>query len=68
MSLKPADPTIDDVIFCRVDTSLLLDDVDYDIVRYEYVLIVNGLEVRHVTTAGHADAIRHHTACEGAVV
>ncbi len=68
VSLEPADPTVDDVIFCRVDTSLVLDDVDYDIVRYEYVWIVNGLEVRHVTTAGHADALRHHTACEGAVV
>ncbi|MHC4414030.1 MAG: peptidoglycan DD-metalloendopeptidase family protein [Planctomycetota bacterium] len=67
-SLEPASPTVDDVIFCRTDTSLVLDDDDYDIVRYEYAWTVNGAEVRNVTTAAHADALPHHTACDGAVV
>jgi hypothetical protein len=40
-----------------VNTSLTLDDLDYDIVRYEYVWTVNGNEVRHVTTAAHSDVL-----------
>jgi hypothetical protein len=57
ISLDPPAPTVDDAIFCRVQTSLTMDDLDYDIVRYEYVWTVNDVVVRQVTTAGHADAL-----------
>lgn len=61
-------PRIEDAIFCRVQTSLTLDEPDYEIVRYHYVWTVNGLEVRNVTTAGHADAIPRFGVCTGDVV
>jgi len=68
VSLAPSQPTESDVIMCRVGTDLVLDDLDYEIVRYEYVWTVNGDEVRHVTTAGHADALPHYTASLGDTV
>ncbi len=66
--LDPAEPTIADVIHCKVDTSLVLDDLDYDIVRYEYIWTVDGQEVRHVTTAAHSDMIPHHIASAGELI
>lgn len=54
---EPSAPTQRDVIFCRVDTDLVLDDLDYDVVRYEYVWTIDGNEVRRVTSAGQGDAI-----------
>jgi len=68
VAFDPPSPTAQDVIFCRVDTSLLLDDPDFDIVRYRYQWTVDGTVVRDVVTAGQADAIAHSTACPGAVV
>jgi peptidase M23-like protein/HYR domain-containing protein len=60
VSFEPAAPTIRDAVFCRVSTDPVLDDPDYDVVRYHYVWTVDGsLVVRDVTTAGHADAIPH---------
>ena len=64
IAFDPAAPMAGDAIFCNVQTSLTLDDMDYDIVQYEYVWTVNDAEVRHVTTAGHADAIQRWTANE----
>jgi murein DD-endopeptidase MepM/ murein hydrolase activator NlpD len=61
-------PRIEDAIFCRVQTSLTLDDPDYDIVRYHYVWRVNSVEVRNVTTAGYADAIPRFGVCSGDLV
>ncbi len=57
LQFDPLDPQPGDVLSCRVSTSLTLDDLDYDIVRYEYVWTVNGQEVRHVTTAAHSDVL-----------
>ncbi len=57
IAFDPAAPAAGDVIRCTVQTSLTLDDVDYDIVQYEYDWTVNGQQVRHVTTASHADVI-----------
>ncbi len=67
-SLDPPSPSVNDVIFCRVNSSLVLEDLDYDIVRYHYVWKVNGNTVRNVTTAAQSDAIPHHLACSGALV
>lgn len=55
--LDPVNYTINDAIFARVQSSLLLRDPDYDIVRYRYQWTVNGVSIRDVTTAGMADAI-----------
>ncbi len=68
LAFDPPAPTIDDALFCRVDTSLTLDDLDYDIVRYRYVWTVDGAVIRDIVSAGQADAIPHHSACPGAFV
>ncbi|MEO0475345.1 MAG: hypothetical protein AAF085_05130, partial [Planctomycetota bacterium] len=54
--------TLDDVLFCRIDSDLVEDDPDCDVVRYQYTWRVNGAVVRQVTSAGRADALPHHTA------
>ncbi len=60
---QPAFPG--DALICRVDSDLVLDDLDYDIVRYEYVWTVDDEEVRWVTTAAHSDTLPHHIAHYG---
>ncbi len=52
---EPAEPLPGDVVGCLIDSSLTVDDPDYDVVMYEYVWVVNEDIVRRVTTAGHAD-------------
>ena len=55
--LEPSTPTPQDAVVCRVVTDLLLDDLDYDVVQYEYVWTLNGEVVRRVTSAGHSDVL-----------
>jgi hypothetical protein len=50
-------PTPADVLFCRVNSSLINEDPDYDIVRYRYRWRVNGAVVRDVTSAALSDAL-----------
>ena len=68
LSFDPPVPSPGHALFCRLSTSLTLDDPDYDIVRYTYVWTVNGTEVRRVTSAGHADAIAANLVTPGAVI
>ncbi len=68
VSFDPPAPTTGDVVYTRVNTSQVLDDLDYDVVRYHYVWKVNGVIVRDVTTAGQADALPHHSALAGDVL
>ncbi|GMU37665.1 MAG: M23 family metallopeptidase [Phycisphaerae bacterium] len=68
LRFDPPAPTEADAIFCRIDTDLVLDDLDYDVVRYEYTWQIDGNEVRRVTSAGHADAIPRGLAPAGSVV
>jgi len=68
LSFEPASPSADDAIFCRVATSLVHDDPDYEVVKYEYVWTVDGVEVRRITSAAHSDAIRAGLAGLGAEV
>jgi hypothetical protein len=68
VSLEPAFPRVDDVLLCRVQTDLVLDDPDYDIVRYRYIWTVDGQVERDVTTAGHADAFPRDSAPAGSRV
>ncbi len=58
LGLDPAAPSASDVIFCRVQTSPILEDPDYDTVRYRYRWSVNGTVVRDVTSAALSDALR----------
>ncbi|RJP32680.1 MAG: M23 family metallopeptidase [Phycisphaerales bacterium] len=64
----PPAPREDDVLFCRLDSPVLLDDLDYDIVRYRYVWRVGGEVVRDVVSAGQSDALVAFTARDGDVV
>lgn len=64
----PPNPTPDDVPFCRVQNDPVLEDYDYDIVRYHYVWEVDDGVVRDVVSAGRADAIPHYVAPPGATL
>lgn len=55
--LDPPAPTENEAVFCRVQTDLIFDDPDYDIVRYHYTWTVDDVVVRDVRHAGHADAL-----------
>jgi hypothetical protein len=68
VAFDPPAPTANHTIFCRVNTSLTLDDLDYDIVRYHYVWTIDGTVVRDVISAGQADAIPRNSGCPGAVL
>jgi hypothetical protein len=67
-SLWPLRPRATDVLECRVDTDLLLDDPDYDIVRYHYVWSIDGTVVRDVISAGHSDVLARDMAPPGSFV
>jgi hypothetical protein len=68
LNFEPAAPAPNDVIFCRVQTSLVAEDPDYDIVRYRYQWFVNGSEIRDVTSAALSDAIPKNSARAGEAV
>lgn len=65
VNFVPPNPSLDDVIHCRVETDLGMDDKDYDLLRYRYVWHVNGSVVRDVTTAALSDAIPSGTIALG---
>ncbi len=56
-SLKPASPAPDDAIRVRINSDLVYDDTEHDLVRYRYVWTIDGVVVRDVISAGHADMI-----------
>ena len=60
-------PTAEDVVQCRVGTSLVTEDPDLDIVRYRYRYrwIVDGKLVRVVRSAGLSDVLRKGLAGAG---
>lgn len=68
VSFAPAAPRGSDVITCQVDTSLVTEDPDYDLVRYRYEWRVNGTLVRDVTTAALADVLPRGAAVAGDTV
>ncbi|MBV6458290.1 MAG: hypothetical protein HONBIEJF_01416 [Fimbriimonadaceae bacterium] len=53
----PPRPQHSKPLFCRVKSSLVMDDPDYDVVRYRYQWFVDGVEIRNVESAGMADCI-----------
>ncbi|MFN0207812.1 MAG: M23 family metallopeptidase, partial [Planctomycetota bacterium] len=68
IAFSPAAPKVTDPITCRVTSAVVVNDLDYDIVRYRYRWLVNGVEVRNVISAGRADVLAHHVALDGQTV
>lgn len=68
VAFDPSVASSHDVIFCRVQTSLITEDPDYDIVQYLYRWTVNGTVVRGVTNAALSDALRAGLAKSGDIV
>ena len=66
--LVPATPTARDVVQCRVTTSLVTEDPDFDIVRYRYRWTVDGKLVRAVQSAALSDVLRKGRAGAGKTV
>ena len=64
-SLKPATLTTSDVPRCEVETSLLFEDPDYDVMRYRYQWLVGNRIVREITSAGLMDALPRDAARPG---
>jgi hypothetical protein len=64
-AIEPAAPTQNDVIFVRLQTDLVNDDFEYDLVRYRYIWTLDGTVVRDTISAGHADAIPSVTSLGG---
>ncbi len=67
-TLDPAQPESADVVACCVGSSNILDDPDYDIVRYHYLWTVNGEIVRDITSAARSDYLARGTALPGDVL
>ena len=67
-AFDPPAPTANDVLFCRITSSTLLLDPDYDLPRFRYLWKVNGVTVRDVISAGLADAIARNSAAAGDTV
>ena len=53
----PAAPGPGDVLRVHVLGDSILDDLDYDIVRYRYAWVVDGVTARDVTSAGRLDML-----------
>lgn len=68
VTFEPPAPSDMDAIQCRVATSLVNDDPDFDLVAYRYVWTVDESVVRDVTHAGHADMLAKGTATAGSTV
>ncbi len=64
-SFEPAEPRAGEVVFCRVTTSLVTEDPDFELVRYLYRWTTGGRVIRQVTSAALSDAIRNNAARPG---
>lgn len=60
-AIWPAQPEPEQAVACVIDTDLVYDDPDYDVVRYEYVWTRDGVdgptEIRRITSYAHSDMI-----------
>ena len=64
----PPAPIPADVIFCRITSSTILLDPDYDLPRFRYLWKVNDVTVRDIVSAGLSDAIPRNSANTGDTV
>ena len=55
--LDPPAPKTNEVVFCRVQTSLISEDPDYNRILYRYQWKVNGVIKREVVSAALSDAL-----------
>jgi murein DD-endopeptidase MepM/ murein hydrolase activator NlpD len=62
--LDPPSPNTNEVVFCRL-TVPLLEDPDYDLVRFRYQWRTNGQIFRDVTNAAFSDAVPRGSAAAG---
>lgn len=65
LSLSPAPPRAGQVTHCRVDTSLVHEDPDYDLVRYRYEWFAGKRLLRAVTSAALTDVLPRETVRPG---
>ena len=65
VSLAPAAPSPRGIVECRVRTSLVTEDPDFDIVSYRYRWTVAGELVRSVQSAALSDVLRKGVALRG---
>jgi murein DD-endopeptidase MepM/ murein hydrolase activator NlpD len=68
LAFDPASPVGGNVLFCRVQTSLVTDHRDYHIVKYQFVWRVNNVIVRNNTFGGLADALPTDQVLAGRVI
>ncbi len=68
LSLAPAPPRAGAVTVCRVETSLVHEDPDYDLVRYHYEWRAGKRLLRAVTSAALSDALPREAARPGEVL
>lgn len=68
VTLAPAAPRAADVLRCVVQTSLVTDDPDYDLVSYRYRWTSGARVVREVTSAALSDVLAKDTARAGETV
>ncbi len=64
-ALEPTSPRAGEVVVCRVATSLVTEDPDFEIVRYRYTWRSGRRLVRQVTSAALSDALRNNAARPG---
>lgn len=57
-AFDPPAPEPGEAVFVRLGSDLVMEDLDYDLVRFRYVWRVNGEVVRDNVFAGRADALR----------
>lgn len=65
VAFDPAQPESTDVTACLVESSNLIDDPDYDVLRYHYQWTVNGETVRDITSAARSDYLAVNTTQPG---
>ena len=68
VSMRPTSPTLQNVVECRISTSLVTEDPDFDIVRYRYRWSVDGKLVRAVQSAALSDVLRRGVVQAGKTV
>jgi len=59
VTLSPDPPASSQVLIAQVHNDLVVDDRDYDVVRYQYTWTVNNAVVRDVTSAARSDALSY---------
>jgi hypothetical protein len=62
VALEHVSPRAGEVVVCRIATSLVTEDPDFEIVRYRYTWRSGARLVRRVTSAALSDALRNNAA------